>query len=401
MTSNSCDVLVVGGGIVGLATAMALVDRHRDRLLLVEAEPTIATHQTGHNSGVIHSGLYYVPGSLKATLCASGREALYRFCAEQGVPHERCGKLVVATDEAERARLEALRQRGEANGLRNLRMLAPDEFRDIEPFTDGVAALHVEETGIVNYAAVAAAYRRRILGRDGGVVVRTRVLGAREADGGLVVETTQGPIRARVLVNCAGLYADRVALACGVEPDVRIVPFRGEYYDIARGSRHLVRHLVYPVPDPQFPFLGVHFTRRIEGDVEAGPNAVLALKREGYHVWQASPRDILEWASYGGFWRLAQRYWRMGVAEWTRSLSKAQFVRALQKLVPSVTARDLEPGGAGVRAQAVDREGRLVDDFRIIERPRAVHVLNAPSPAATASIAIGEAIAARVADHLN
>jgi L-2-hydroxyglutarate oxidase len=400
MTSTSCDVLIVGGGIVGLATAMALVERHRDRLLLVESEPTIATHQTGHNSGVIHSGLYYAPASLKATLCTRGRDALYRFCADHGVAHERCGKLVLATDAAERERLDALRQRGEANGLGNLRLIGRAELREVEPHADGIAALHVEETGIVNYSGVAAAYAGRIRARDGRLQVRTRVLAAREADGGLVVETTQGAIRTRVMVNCAGLYADRVAIACGAEPDVRVVPFRGEYYDIAPSGRHLVRNLIYPVPDPRFPFLGVHFTRRIEGDVEAGPNAVIAFKREGYRPWQVSVRDVAEWAGYEGFWKLARRYWRTGFAEWTRSFSKAQFVRALQKLVPSITARDLAPGGAGVRAQAVDRQGRLVDDFRITELRRAVHVLNAPSPAATASIAIGESIAARVAAHL-
>jgi L-2-hydroxyglutarate oxidase len=400
MPDASCDVLVVGGGIVGLATALALAERHRDRLLLVEAEPVVATHQTGHNSGVIHSGLYYAPGSLKATLCTEGREDLYRFCAEHGIPHQRCGKVVVATDEGERARLDVLRQRGEANGLRGMRSLSRAELREIEPHTDGVAALHVAETGIVNYAAVSAAYERIVRSSDGRVETRTRLLNAVERDGTLVADTTTGSIRAKVLVNCAGLYSDRVARACGVEPDVRIVPFRGEYYDLAAGSRHLVRTLVYPVPDPGFPFLGVHFTRRIEGGVEAGPNAVLALKREGYHFWQVSPADVVDWVAYEGFWKMARAYWRTGAAEWARSLSKTQFVRALQKLVPEISSRDLAPGGAGIRAQAVDRDGRLVDDFRIIETDRAVHVLNAPSPAATASLAIGRRIAAMTEKHL-
>lgn len=400
MSSTPSDILIVGGGIVGLGTALALAPRLRDRLTVIEAEPSIATHQTGHNSGVIHSGLYYAPGSLKATLCAEGREALYRFCAERGVPHERCGKVVVATDEAERTRLEALRQRGEANGLRHMRVLSREELHEIEPHAEGVAALRVTETGIVNYSAVSAAYAEAVAAQGASVRLRTRLISASERDGHIVAETTQGEVRARVLVNCGGLYSDRVARACGVEPDVRIVPFRGEYYDLAASSRHLVKHLIYPVPDPRFPFLGVHFTRRIEGDVEAGPNAVLALKREGYHAWQVSLRDVGEWAAYEGFWKMAQGYWRTGVGEWTRSLSKAQFVRALRKLMPAIRSSDLAPGGAGVRAQAVDRSGKLVDDFRIVETPRAVHVLNAPSPAATASIAIGRAIAGKALRHL-
>jgi L-2-hydroxyglutarate oxidase len=400
MSSSTSDVLIVGGGIVGLGTALALAPTLRDRLTLIEAEPSIATHQTGHNSGVIHSGLYYAPGSLKATQCARGREALYRFCAEHGVAHERCGKVVVATDELERERLDALRLRGQANGLRTMALLSRAELREIEPHAEGVAALRVEETGIVNYGAVSAAYAQVAASHGASIRTRTRLVSAREQDGHLVAETTEGTLRARVLVNCAGLYSDRVARACGVEPDVRIVPFRGEYYDLAPSSRHLVRHLIYPVPDPRFPFLGVHFTRRIEGDVEAGPNAVLALRREGYHFWQVSLRDVGEWAAYGGFWRMARGYWRTGVGEWTRSLSKRQFVRALQKLMPDIRAADLAPGGAGVRAQAVDRAGRLVDDFRIVETRRAVHVLNAPSPAATASIAIGQTIAEMALRHL-
>jgi len=397
---HSVDVLIIGGGVVGLGTALSLVREHRDRLLVIEAEPSIATHQTGHNSGVIHSGLYYAPGSLKATLCAEGREALYRFCEERGVPHERCGKVVVATDESELGRLEALRQRGDANGLRNMRLLSRDELRDLEPHAEGVAALRVEETGIVNYGAVSAAYAQVVAEQGGRVETRSRLISAVERDGEIVAETTQGTVRARALVNCAGLYSDRVARACGAEPDVCIVPFRGEYYDLAPASRRLVRNLIYPVPDPRFPFLGVHFTRRVEGDVEAGPNAVLALRREGYHFWQVSPRDVAEWITYEGFWKMARGYWRTGVSEWTRSLSKAQFVRSLQKLVPEIAPHDLAPGGAGVRAQAVDRHGKLVDDFRIVETARAVHVLNAPSPAATASIAIGRAIAGMVVRHL-
>lgn len=395
MPDFSCDVLIAGGGIVGLATGLALVERFGERLVIVEAEPAIARHQTGHNSGVIHSGLYYAPGSHKARLCADGRERLYRFCEEHGVPHERCGKVVVAASEEERGRLGALRARGEANGLRDLRVLSGDELREIEPHARGVAALHVAETGIVNYAVVSQAFAD-VLRRGGArLLTGARVTAVRQEPGGLKVVTTAGTVASRTLVNCAGLQSDRVARLCGADPDVRIVPFRGEYYEVGPSGRHLVKHLIYPVPDPRFPFLGVHFTRRVEGTIEAGPNAVIAFRREGYRRWDVSPRDMADWVAYPGFWRMGWRMWRAGVREFARSLRKAQFTHDLQKLVPAITAADLAPGGAGVRAQAVDRAGRLVDDFRFAETPRAVHVLNAPSPAATASLAIGLVVAQR------
>ncbi len=387
------DVTVIGGGIVGLGTAMALALRGGVTVAVVEAEDRLATHQTGRNSGVIHSGLYYKPGSLKAQLCVSGREALYRFCAEHDVPHERCGKVVVAVRPEEMQHLQDLESRGRANGLTSIRRLSGPEIRDLEPHAWGVAGLHVPDTGIVDYVRVAEAYAEEVR-RHGGVIhTGARVRHVSRYHGELTVETTWDAVRTRYLVNCAGLQADRVARMCGVHPGLRIVPFRGEYYELTAERRELVRNLIYPVPDPQFPFLGVHFTRMIDGGVEAGPNAVLAFKREGYERWSFSTRDLLETMTYRGFWPMAGRYWRMGLGEFYRSFSKRAFVRALQALVPEIRAEDLEPAAAGVRAQAVEPDGRLVDDFRILEAERMVHVLNAPSPAATASITIGRYIA--------
>jgi L-2-hydroxyglutarate oxidase len=392
------DIAVIGGGIVGLATAMALVRAGVDRLVVLEAETELAAHQTGHNSGVIHSGLYYKPGSLKARLCVAGREALYAFCAERDIPHERCGKVVVATNARERDALDELERRGRANGLHGIRRLNGPELRAIEPHVFGEVGLHVPDTGIVDYRAVAEAYAQVI--RDAGAQVATdmRVGGYRRTGDRHVLVTGAGAVACRYLINCAGLQSDRVARMCGVEPGVRIIPFRGEYHELAPDRRHLVKHLIYPVPDPRFPFLGVHFTRMIDGGVEAGPNAVLAFRREGYSKIAFSFRDALAIAGFGGFWRLARKHWRMGAGEMRRSWSKPAFVRALQRLIPEITAADLTTGGAGVRAQAVECDGKLVDDFRIIDQANMVHVLNAPSPAATASISIGEYIAGHALD---
>jgi L-2-hydroxyglutarate oxidase len=392
-TSRRFDVVVVGGGILGLATAMALTHERRVSLLLIEAEQRVARHQTGHNSGVIHSGLYYKPGSLKAKLCAAGREAMYRFCAEHGVPHERCGKLVVATRDSELPALSELERRGIANGL-NPRRLSAAQLQDYEPGVAGIAGLFIEETGIVDYAAVARAYAD-VVTRNGGELATgarlTRV--TRAGDGELVVHTMQGDVRCRNLVNCAGLQSDRVARLCGVEPGIWIVPFRGEYRKLARGSERLVRNLIYPVPDPRFPFLGVHLTRMIGGGVEAGPNAVLSLARHGYHRLSFNLRDALEIARFGGTWRMARKHWKTGLGEVYRSFSKRAFLAALRRLVPALKMEDLVPGGCGVRAQAMEPDGSLVDDFRIISADQMVHVLNAPSPGATASISIGRHIA--------
>jgi L-2-hydroxyglutarate oxidase len=397
--SSGYDIAVIGGGIVGLATALALGERTVASMVVLEAEDRLATHQTGHNSGVIHSGLYYKPGSLKARNCAEGREALYRFCAETGIAHERCGKVVLATRPGELPLLEALEARGRANGLVGLERLSPDGIREREPHARGLAGLFVPDTGIVDYAAVAEAYARRIRERGGGIVTGARVTRCRHESGELVIETTRDAVRCRGLVNCAGLHADRVARLCGVDPGLVLVPFRGEYYELAPGRRHLVRNLIYPVPDPRFPFLGVHFTRRIGGEVEAGPNAVLALAREGYGRASFSAGDTAEMLAYGGFWRLALAHWRNGLGESWRSWSAGAFVAALRRLVPELTRADVARAGSGVRAQALTRDGRLVDDFHIVEAERMIHVLNAPSPAATASISIGRALAERAAER--
>ncbi|RPJ75838.1 MAG: L-2-hydroxyglutarate oxidase [Acidobacteria bacterium] len=391
--NTAWDVAIVGGGIVGTATAMAIGTGARARVVVLEAEGSLAAHQTGHNSGVIHSGLYYKPGSLKARNCVEGRERMYRFCAEHQIPHERCGKLVVATEPGQVAALDELERRGRANGLQGLRRLRGEELKEYEPAVAGVAGLHVPDTGIVDYTAVTHAFAR--LTREAGGEVRTgaRVLRVERRDGGLTLETTSGPIEARSLINCAGLQSDRVARLCGVEPGVKIVPFRGEYYELAPGRESLVRNLIYPVPDPRFPFLGVHFTRMIKGGVEAGPNAVLAFRREGYRRTSFSPRDTLDLFGYAGFWRMAGRYWKMGLGEMYRSASKRAFVRALRGLIPELRDEDVHPSGSGVRAQALGPDGSLLDDFRIVEAERMIHVLNAPSPAATASISIGRAIA--------
>ena len=394
------DVAIVGGGIVGLATALALADdRPRLRLAVLEAEPRLATHQTGHNSNVVHSGLYYRPGSLKARTCVEGRESLYRFCAEHGVPHERCGKLVVATAPHELPALDELERRGRANGLNGLVRLDRDGVRAREPYVDAVAGLLVPDTGIVSYPRVAAAMADGVRRRGGEVHTGAALRGVARADGGLVLETTAGAFATRHLVGCAGLQSDRVARRCGLDPGVRIVPFRGEYWTLRPERRFLVHHLVYPVPDPAMPFLGVHLTRMVDGGVACGPNAVLAFARHGYSWRRVSPRDLAALAAWPGFWRMGRRLWRSGLGEMRRSLSKTAFVRALQRLCPELRADDLLPGGAGVRAQAVDASGTLVDDFRIVDGDRMIHVVNAPSPAATASLAIGRAVAARAAER--
>ncbi len=393
--SERVDVAIVGGGIVGLATAHALCTRGVERLVVLEAEDQVAAHQTGNNSGVIHSGLYYEPGSLKADNCVRGREALYRFCAEHDIPHERCGKVVVAATTREMPALDELERRGRANGLEGLERLTPEQVSEHEPYVACVDALRVAETGIVDYPAVCRKLVALIQRAGGEVRTSARVTDCLPEQGGLVLETRAGPLRCRNLINCAGLQSDRIARMCGVDPGLRIVPFRGEYYELRPEHQGLVRNLIYPVPDPRFPFLGVHFTRMVGGGVEAGPNAVLACKREGYRKLQIAPRDVASWLFYGSFWRMALRYWRMGLLEIWRSLSKRAFVKSLRRMVPAVTAQAVHRGGAGVRAQALAPGGKLVDDFHIVEAERMIHVLNAPSPAATASLAIGDAVADR------
>ena len=398
--SRPYDVAVVGGGILGIATAMALMSHRGLSLVVLEAEAGLATHQTGHNSGVIHSGLYYKPGSSKAANCVTGRDLLYRFCEERGIAHDRCGKLVVATEERELPALAELERRGRANGLRGVRRLGPEEIREHEPAVSGIQGLLVPETGIVDYLQVTSAFAETVRAAGGEIVTGARVLAARRTQNRLLLETTRGVVVCRGLVNCAGLQADRVARLCGLTPSLQIIPFRGEYYELGPERLDLVRNLIYPVPDPAFPFLGVHFTRKIHGGVEAGPNAVLALKREGYRRSQVSAVDVAEMLRFRGFWRMAGRFWWQGATEVHRSLSKQAFVRALRKLVPSLAPGDVHPSGAGVRAQAVEPNGLMVDDFRIIEAENMIHVLNAPSPGATASISIGRTIAEQTTRHL-
>ena len=391
-----CDVAVVGGGIVGLATAAALqaTGPPTPRVVVLEAEPEVAAHQTGHNSGVIHSGLYYPPASLKARTCARGRELLYAFCAAERLPHRRCGKLVVATAPEELDALAELERRGRANGLAPQRLDAAG-IREREPHAAGSAGLWVPETGVVDFAAVARALAARV-GGAGEVRTRARVAAVRRFPGGLLLEAGGDRLRCRHLVNCAGLESDRVARRCGVRAPLRIVPFRGRYYHLVAASERLVHGLLYPVPDPSFPFLGVHLTRTIDGRVHAGPNAFLSLRRGGYAGFAFSWRDTAATFLYPGFWRLAARFWRTGARELRRGAGRSAFARDLRRLVPEIAPADLAPGGSGVRAQAVDRHGRLVDDFVFRDAPRMTHVLNAPSPAATAGLAIGETIAERV-----
>ena len=393
MSIKNYDTAIIGGGLVGLATAMALTEQTSARLLLVEAENELASHQSGHNSGVIHSGLYYKPGSLKARNCVEGRELMYAFCAEHGVAYDRCGKLVVAIDDSQLPALDELERRGAANGLTGMRRVTAEQIREREPHVQAVAGLEVPETGIVDYKGVAREYARLTQSAGGTIEKQARVIAVAQRGDELTIETTRGQFACRNLINCAGLQSDRVARLCGVETGVQIIPFRGEYYQLIPSRESLVRDLIYPVPDARFPFLGVHFTRMIHGGIEAGPNAVLALARHGYTRTSFSPRDMAGLLRYGGFWRMASRYWRTGCGEMYRSWSRRAFVRALQALVPELRYEDIVPAGAGVRAQAVAPNGTLVDDFVIAERQRMIHVVNAPSPAATASISIGRTIA--------
>jgi L-2-hydroxyglutarate oxidase LhgO len=397
--TQTADLAIVGGGIVGLGTALALTETYpRLRVAVLDKEARLAGHQTGHNSGVIHSGIYYKPGSLKARLCVDGARRMKQFCDTHGIKWESCGKVIVATDEKELPRLSTIYERGQANGLAGLKMLSAEEVREHEPNCRAVRAIHVPETGIVDYVQVVAKMAELLAQRGARVVTSAGVTGIRRQGSGLVLETAQGALEARHLINCAGLHSDRVAALMGVTPEVRIIPFRGEYYMLRPERRSIVRGLIYPVPDPEFPFLGVHFTRTIHGDVEAGPNAVLAFAREGYTLGTVRPAELLGTLGYAGFWHMARKYWRVGAFEMYRSASKAAFVRSLQKLVPDIAAGDLDRGGAGVRAQAVAPDGSLVDDFKISVTAGAVHVVNAPSPGATASLAIGRHVAGLAAE---
>ncbi len=390
-------ILIVGGGLVGLATAYRLLDQTKPpRVTLLEKESRVGAHQSTHNSGVLHAGLYYKPGSAKARLAVAGIRQMVEFCRAEGIPHEICGKLVVATAQDELPRLDELLRRGIANGLQGLRRLEPAEMRRIEPHAGGLAAIHVPEEGIVDYAQVCDRLALRVQERGGDVQTGARVVGLRRSGGEWVALTSRGEFQAQYLIGCAGLHADRMALLAGEKSDVEIVPFRGEYYKLRETNAGLVRNLVYPVPDPKFPFLGVHFTRSIHGGVEAGPNAVLAFAREGYSFWKINPRDLIGALAYPGLWRFLVKYPTMVRAELVRSLSKRLFCRSLQRLVPEVQSEYLIAGTAGVRAQAMTRAGDLVQDFHLVRSERALHVLNAPSPAATACLAIGADIVSMV-----
>jgi (S)-2-hydroxyglutarate dehydrogenase len=390
------DCIVVGGGIVGLSVAWTFLEKRPDsRIAVLEKEDVVARHQTGRNSGVIHSGIYYKPGSLKAKLCREGNRRLLDFCQQHGVRYEVCGKVIVATTPAETPRLENLYQRGLANGL-TVRKLSAAQVKEIEPHVSSLAGIHVPSTGIVDFIGVCRKLAELIEDHGGELRLSTKVLGLTVKGSQAVLETSKGTLTARWIVNCAGLHSDRVAKLGGSRPKARIVPFRGEYYELRPERRSLVKNLIYPVPDPRFPFLGVHFTRMIDGGVHAGPNAVLSLKREGYHRTSFNLRDCLDTMTYGGFWRLAAKHAKPGLEEMYRSFSKKAFVRSLQKLIPEVSEEDLVRGGAGVRAQALCPDGGLVDDFLIVNGSNAIHVCNAPSPAATASLEIGRVIVEQI-----
>jgi (S)-2-hydroxyglutarate dehydrogenase len=393
MTDSHHDVIIVGGGIVGLAVALEISRRFPHlRLLLLEKEDRVGRHQSGHNSGVIHSGIYYKPGSLKAKLCVAGAAAMVEFCREHRIPHSTCGKVIVATSQEELQPLEELRRRGEANGVPGVRLVGSAELRELEPNAAGLAALVVPSTSITDYAAVCDKYSELIAQRGGTIRTSAQVIGIKRGTNEIVAETRLGSFSTTYFINCAGLFSDRISRMAGDEPEVMIAPFRGEYYDLIPERSTLVRALIYPVPDPRFPFLGVHFTRRISGRVDAGPDAVLAFRREGYRRTDFNLRDLASSLAFPGFWRMAAKHWRSGLDEVHRSFSKAAFVHALQRLVPEVREEDLVPGGSGVRAQALKRDGTLVDDFQFVQSGKILHVLNVPSPAATASLLIGRAI---------
>ncbi|MEX0882881.1 MAG: L-2-hydroxyglutarate oxidase [Cyclobacteriaceae bacterium] len=389
------DILVIGGGIVGLATALKLKTKHPPlKIAIIEKEGELALHQTGNNSGVIHSGLYYPPGSLKATNCIAGYHELVRFCEEEAIPYEITGKVVVATDKEQLPMLHKLLERGLQNGLKGTRSITHDELKELEPYCQGVGALHVPQTGIVDYKEVALAYGRKFESLGGKHLMGHKVLNINDLNNIIHIETSNGDYRAKLMINCAGLYSDTIfSMHEKTKPAIRIIPFRGEYYQIKKERTYLVKNLIYPVPDPNFPFLGVHFTRMIDGGVEAGPNAVLAFKKEGYKKTDFNLNEFIASVTWPGFLKVASKYWKTGLGEYHRSFSKKAFTKALQSLIPDIQESDLEQGGAGVRAQACDRKGGLLDDFNIQQSRNAIHVINAPSPAATSALSIGNVVA--------
>ena len=395
------DVIVIGGGIVGLATAYKLLEQKPGlKLRILEKEKSIGLHQSGHNSGVIHSGIYYKPGSMKAKNCRRGVGELLLFCDKFNVQYDLCGKVIVAVNSEEVNRLDALYKRGLENGISDVRIVDSQELKDLEPHATGIKAIHVPSTGIINYTSVVDELAKQIIKRGGEIKTKATVKGFVRKAGECIVNTQMCDYPTELVINCAGLYSDKIAQLAGENSSISIIPFRGEYYVLKPESRHLVNSLIYPVPDPRFPFLGVHFTRRIDGSVEAGPNAVLATAREGYRRRDFSFQETWELLTNPGFWKIGRNYWKTGMGEYTRSLFKPLFVKALQHLVPAIQGSDLVPGESGVRAQAMDKTGKLLDDFSIVQSERFIHVLNAPSPAATASFAIGSTIADKASQNI-
>jgi (S)-2-hydroxyglutarate dehydrogenase len=398
--SPKIEIAIIGGGIVGLAIGLELTHRFPAiPLVVIEKESVVAGHQTSHNSGVIHSGIYYKPGSLKAKLSVEGSEALLSFCKKYAVPYNVCGKIIIATSENELPQLEELYRRGKGNRLKGLRMLTAEGIRDLEPHATGIRGIHVPSASIVDYGKVARKYANLITDSGGTILVSHEVTALWRCGSNTIVETTQGPVEAQLVINCAGLHSDRISRMAKANLDLMIVPFRGEYYDIIPTKQHYVTGLIYPVPDPRFPFLGAHFTKRIGGGVEAGPNAVLALKREGYSKKSFRAGDVFEYAMFPGFWRMAAKHWKVAVGEFHRSWSKAAFVRSLQRLIPELVSQDLDSGGSGVRAQALGCDGNLIDDFHFVYTEGILHVSNVPSPAATASLAIARYIVDMIVQH--
>ncbi len=385
------DIIIIGGGIVGLATALKIKQKSPEKsVLLLEKESKLAQHQTGNNSGVIHSGVYYKPGSLKAKNCIDGYNQLLKFCDEEGVAYDLCGKIIVATAPSELANLSMIEERGKANGLSNLKRLTQEEVKEHEPYINGIAGIHVPQTGIIDYTAVSLKYAEKFEVLGGEIRLGRKVVDIQSKNGNTTVVTEKESFQTKLIVNCAGLFSDKIARLTSDKLDLKIIPFRGEYFMIKPEKQYLIRNLVYPVPDPNFPFLGVHFTRMINGGIEAGPNAVLAFKREGYRKSLFNLMELGESLAWPGFQKVAMKYWKTGFGEMYRSFSKSAFTKALQKLLPDITESDLVPGGAGVRAQACDRNGGLIDDFLILEEENAINVCNAPSPAATSSLSIGD-----------
>jgi len=390
------DIAIIGGGIVGTATALSILKEKSVKLLLLESESVLAAHQTGNNSGVIHSGLYYKPGSLKATNCTTGRDMMYAFCEEHNLPHDKCGKIVVATNKAEIPALNMLEERGRANGLTGIKRIASEEIKLYEPHASGIDGLFVPQTGIVDYIAVTNKYAELLKAKGGEIKLNSKLTAVKRDGKDLILRTEHEECRTKFVVNCGGLQSDRIAKLFGVDPKLQIISFRGEYYQIKKEKEYLVNNLIYPVPDPQFPFLGVHFTRMIGGGVEAGPNAVFAFSKEGYKKSDINLSELFSSLTYPGFIKIAAKYWKTGMGEMYRSFSKSAFTSALQKLIPEIKEEDLEEGGSGVRAQACSKDGKLIDDFLIVENGKILNVCNAPSPAATSSLSIGSYIKDKV-----